>query len=897
MNERQTLFESYDDIYVNVHSTNNGNVIHIPCSSKEDKFGFNILGIKEEKRCYHPYLSILALVYNFFIRCSSVNIDKIFNLNTLVYNHNYNIVFKYIIIFLQMFKNNYIEKDIIFVNIIDYKAEATKAVEYINEYLKIFCELAGVPTLSIKLKLDTNGTKIRFTKIKFNELSQKNICVVPCKSKANMERKMWYGSKIKYNLTKKHKLLFLKLLHSISDFTEFKEGQFEAICSMINANDHAVCIMPTGSGKSLIYYFASMLQPMCTFVVSPTDILIKDQIINLFKYYGYDNVSHLMLNGNYDFERYEMGTNLVYLTPTTFQNKNLFKSFWAEDNKSKIAYIILDEIHCLSNWGHDFRPEYLMLSKNLKKYLEQTSFLGFTATANYTVVKDIQKQLGIKQDNFISPITYEKYLINYEFCEADDTKDMYRIIKKIISEISYKNERALIFTKNDEITDKIVEIIGSDAESFTKKENNSYQNFVDGKCNFLVSNGDLGIGIDFSNVNCVINFGMPLSKNEFIQQVGRAGRNNEKVNSYVVFLKPSEDNIPLRLLRRETDIGDIGNDLNEYDNDYSYCYRKISNDVFSRDDLYNNIISLFNELQAGNSAFCIKKYDSVSAEVKKKYLYMLFVTGYIADWYTYSFNYDYEEIMIDISSTNHIYYSKEKNLIKRMKEKTSSYLEFMSENKDNDDIISKAESMEEILKIYVNWYYGQYLYRQKEQFLDMIEFLLSNRDENSEKITNSIQEYFSLPFSKIKNDERYYLELTFEEISQKLENGIGKSKLANIERILSNKYDYKLDYLLFIGNWIMNGSFDYKRLERFWYKLKTSEKQSFQDTVSRVYHKCDENKKYVFLKYLCSDDNITNIQFYKFIDKLYFHIPKDLAYYGILAKRANEVFKKRITKG
>ena len=284
-----------------------------------------------------------------------------------------------------MFKNNYIEKDIISVNIIDYKAEAIKAVEYINKYLKIFCELSSAPVLSVKLKLDTNGTKI-----KFNKLSQHDICVVSCKNKSNMERKMWYGSKIKYNLTKRHKPLLLKLLQSISDFTEFKEGQFEAICSMINANDNAVCIMPTGSGKSLIYYFASMLQPMCTFVVSPTDILIKDQIRNLSKYYGYDNVSHLMLNGNYDFEGYRMGTNLVYLTPTTFQNKNLFKSFWAEDNKSKIAYIILDEIHCLSNWGHDFRPEYLMLSKNLKKYLEQTSFLGFTATANYTVVKDIQ---------------------------------------------------------------------------------------------------------------------------------------------------------------------------------------------------------------------------------------------------------------------------------------------------------------------------------------------------------------------------------------------------------------------------------------------------------------------------------------------------------------------------
>ncbi len=214
MDEKQSLFENYEAAYVNVHSENKEKFIHIPCSSEKDEFGFNIFGIKEEKRCYHPYLSILALVYNFFIRCSSVNIDKIFNLNTLTYNNNCNVVFKYVIIFLQMFKNNYIDKDIISVNIIDYKAEAVKAVEYINEYLKIFCTLAGVSTLSVKLKLDTNGTKI-----KFNELSQENICVVPCKSKKDMLRRIWYGSKIKYNLTQKHKPLLLKLLKNISDFT------------------------------------------------------------------------------------------------------------------------------------------------------------------------------------------------------------------------------------------------------------------------------------------------------------------------------------------------------------------------------------------------------------------------------------------------------------------------------------------------------------------------------------------------------------------------------------------------------------------------------------------------------------------------------------------------------
>src|SRR5699024_9744611 len=147
---------------------------------------------------------------------------------------------------------------------------------------------------------------------------------------------------------------------------------------------------------------ASLLQPLPMFILAPTEILIEDQIRNLKKFHHMDNVSHLKLTVDNDFSNFEMRNSLLYLTPATFQNRHLLvkcryinnghtlvmneKSRILQEIKvapgPSISYVVLDEIHCLSNWGHDFRPEYLMLSKFLNKFLDRVTFLGFTATAN-----------------------------------------------------------------------------------------------------------------------------------------------------------------------------------------------------------------------------------------------------------------------------------------------------------------------------------------------------------------------------------------------------------------------------------------------------------------------------------------------------------------------------------
>jgi ATP-dependent DNA helicase RecQ len=178
------------------------------------------------------------------------------------------------------------------------------------------------------------------------------------------------------------------ILSEISPFDSFKEGQYEVLCRMLGSKKHMVCIMPTGSGKSLIFYMASILQPLPMFIVAPTEILIEDQIRNLKKFHHMDNVAHLRLTDENSFSEYDIHNSLNYLTPKTVPNRHLLVKVQDIQQRNKPNQNARDEkivlradtgvpiwywtkYTALSTWGHDFPPEYLMLSKYLNKYLDQ----------------------------------------------------------------------------------------------------------------------------------------------------------------------------------------------------------------------------------------------------------------------------------------------------------------------------------------------------------------------------------------------------------------------------------------------------------------------------------------------------------------------------------------------
>jgi len=900
----ETAFVSKDDIsnyHTNVSLIKRDGKIFVPCGFGNTDNGFFIYGITETGIPTSTSTgNVYALVYNYLTRNSRMTFDdipKYFETIHTPFQLDYQRVFRLSIIVLQMIKNDFYHSNGALNINYSNADEINLAIGLINHYSKLFAHLIGINIPSLKIVPKPNAINVSIdNKIKGIYIEENN---TPCNA-----REIWFGQKISYRLNEDIHLNDLEyILSEISDFEYFKEGQFEALQNMLSTNEHSICIMPTGSGKSLIFYMASLLQPLPVFVLSPTDILIEDQIRNLKKFHHIDNVSHLKLTEDNDFSKFTICNSLMYLTPTTFQNRHLLVKCRHINNGtdlkppynkrisygSEISYVVLDEIHCLSNWGHDFRPEYLMLSHYLAKFLDKTTFLGFTATANYTVVEDIQRQLKIPEKNIFSPIELRKDNISYDFRTLKTTNAMYDEVAAIADELLAKNERTIIFTKNDDVALKVAERIGYEADVFLRDNTSAYHLFADGTCKMLVASEDLGIGINLPNIQNVIHFGLPVSKNEYVQEIGRAGRANESVKSYILYLEPTEENIPSNLLKREIEISNLTQILDNLANDYSDCYRKLNNRLDSKDDLINNLMDLKNEL---SRCLVVKKYPVDGIEHIKRHIYMLYALGYIKEWYSYSADEKNGKIEIMMSITNNDTEFNNSFIFSRMKGTAVEYYNFLGENRQQIALTQRSRTIEEIINIYVDWYYVKFLYHHKELFLDFLAFVEENKVKNDETITEDIKEYFTLPFIEIKADEAKYRNMSLENITKKVIQGVDANTIANIERLNSNSYSYSLDCFILLSNLCKSSKMDENRFERIIARTPSNAIPALFTAIGKVYEKLNTEARFNVLKLLEKNAKAFALTLPQICAVLYKNIAKDVIYFGLLATECNKTTEK-----
>jgi ATP-dependent DNA helicase RecQ len=334
----------------------------------------------------------------------------------------------------------------------------------------------------------------------------------------------------------------LEILEKYWGFKNFRPLQEEIINAVLNGKD-TLALLPTGGGKSICFQVPAMLKEGICIVVSPLIALMKDQVDNLLN----KGIKAIAITSSMHKREIDIALDncihgnikFLYLSPERLETEIVQVRL----QKMNISLIAIDEAHCISQWGYDFRPSYLKIEL-LRELLPKTPVLALTATATKEVVKDIQEKLHFKKENVFQE-SFERKNVAYIVLNEEDK------LARLLKLATNVKGTGIVYVRNRKTTQDIANYLisnqlsadfyhaGLDTKTREQKQNNWIQN----KTRIIVCTNAFGMGIDKPDVRFVAHIDLPDSLEAYFQEAGRAGRDGKK--SFAVLLYNASDKINL----------------------------------------------------------------------------------------------------------------------------------------------------------------------------------------------------------------------------------------------------------------------------------------------------------------------------------------------------------------
>ena len=319
-------------------------------------------------------------------------------------------------------------------------------------------------------------------------------------------------------------MTYKEILKQYWGYDDFRGIQKEIIESIGNGHD-TLGLMPTGGGKSITFQVPALAQPGLCLVITPLIALMKDQVRNLRDrgikalavYSGMTREEIIVALENCIFGDYKF----LYISPERLDTE-IFRS---KLRNMKVSMITVDESHCISQWGYDFRPAYLKIAE-IRELLPDIPVLALTATATPEVVTDIQTKLNFKKDSQVFRMSFERKNLAYIVRPTENKQE------ELLHILNSVPGCAIVYTRNRKRTREIAELLvnnGITATFYHAGLNNDVKDqrqksWLTGESRTMVATNAFGMGIDKSNVRWVIHYNLPKSIESFYQEIGRAGR-------------------------------------------------------------------------------------------------------------------------------------------------------------------------------------------------------------------------------------------------------------------------------------------------------------------------------------------------------------------------------------